>query len=159
MDIAGKVVLITGAKRIGSSVAAALARQGADISIAYNRSAKEAERAAALVRDAGRSGLIYTGRRHERRRLPTSDRRDRLWSGATRRADQHGVEVRIEAARRAGETAWDRALAVDLKGPYLCALAAVPHLRAGGWRPDHQLFRLGGPQRPAEVSGGSSRTT
>ncbi len=38
MDIAGKVVLITGAKRIGSSVAAALARRGADISISYNRS-------------------------------------------------------------------------------------------------------------------------
>ena len=31
-----------------------------------------------------------------------------------------------------GEADWDRALAVDLKGAYLCALAAVPRLRAAG---------------------------
>ena len=132
MDIAGKVVLITGARRIGSSVATELARRGADISIAYNRSAKEAERAAALVRDAGRSGLItqvdVTNAGDCQRLI------DATASGLGR------LDVLINMASRyvlkpldeLGEADWDRALAVDLKGAYLCALAAVPHLRAAG---------------------------
>ena len=132
MDIAGKVVLITGAKRIGSSVAAALARRGADISISYNRSVKEAERAAASVREAGRSGLITQAdvtNASDCRRLI-----DATASGLGR------LDVLINMAStyvskpldELGETDWDRALAVDLKGAYLCALAAVPRLRAAG---------------------------
>ena len=132
MDIAGKVVLITGAKRIGSSVAAALARRGADISISYNRSVKEAERAAASVREAGRSGLITQAdvtNASDCRRLI-----DATASGLGR------LDVLINMAStyvskpldELGETDWDRALAVDLKGAYLCALAAVPQLRAAG---------------------------
>ena len=132
MDIAGKVVLITGAKRIGSSVATELARRGADISIAYNRSVKEAERAGALVREAGRSGLIMQAditNAGDCQRLI-----DATASGLGR------LDVLINMASRyvskpldeLGEADWDRALAVDLKGAYLCALAAVPHLRAAG---------------------------
>ena len=132
MDIADKVVLITGAKRIGSSVAAALARRGADISISYNRSVKEAERAAASVREAGRSGLITQAdvtNASDCRRLI-----DATASGLGR------LDVLINMAStyvskpldELGETDWDRALAVDLKGAYLCALAAVPRLRAAG---------------------------
>ena len=132
MDIAGKVVLITGAKRIGSSVAAALARRGADISISYNRSVKEAERAAASVREAGRRGLITQAdvtNAGDCRRLI-----DATASGLGR------LDVLINMAStyvskpldELGETDLDRALAVDLKGAYLCALAAVPQLRAAG---------------------------
>ena len=132
MDIAGKVVLITGAKRIGSSVAGALARRGADISISYNRSVKEAERAAASVREAGQSGLITQAdvtNAGDCRRLI-----DATASGLGR------LDVLINMAStyvskpldELGEADWDRALAVDLKGAYLCALAAVPRLRAAG---------------------------
>ena len=132
MDIAGKVVLITGAKRIGSSVAAALARRGADISISYNRSVKEAERAAASVREAGRRGLVTQAdvtNAGDCRRLI-----DATASGLGR------LDVLINMAStyvskpldELSETDWDRALAVDLKGAYLCALAAVPQLRAAG---------------------------
>ena len=38
MEIPGKVALITGGKRIGSVVASALAKAGADVALVYNRS-------------------------------------------------------------------------------------------------------------------------
>src|SRR5512140_1584434 len=57
MDPAGRVVLITGGKRIGASVATQLARRGADVALSYNRSRAEAEEIAADVRAAGRRGM------------------------------------------------------------------------------------------------------
>ena len=132
MDLTAKAVLITGAKRIGSSVAAELARLGADISLSYNRSAAEAERAAALVREAGRSVLITQADLQN-----AADCRRLIEATAF---DLGRLDVLIYMAStyvskpfdELGEADWDRALAVDLKGAYLCALAAVPHMRAAG---------------------------
>src|SRR5689334_10252761 len=45
VDLNNRVVLITGAKRIGAVVAATVASRGADVTIAYNRSAAEADQA------------------------------------------------------------------------------------------------------------------
>lgn len=135
MDLNGKAVLITGAKRIGSSVAAELARRGADISLSYNRSAGEAERARASAKEGGRNVLITQ-------------------ADLTSAADCcHLIDVTVSNLGRLdvlinmassyvskpfdelGEDDWDRTLGVDLKGAYLCALAAVPHMRvAGGGR-------------------------
>ena len=132
MDIAGKVVLITGAKRIGSSVAAELARRGADISIAYNRSAKEAERAGALVRNAGRSELITQAD------VTNAGDCQRLIDATASGLGRLDVLINMASTYvskpldELSEADLDRALAVDLKGAYLCALAAVPHLRAVG---------------------------
>src|SRR5262245_37664969 len=57
MDLKDKVVLLTGAKRIGAAVAAAVAERGAHVALAYNRSAAEADEAAAAIRKLGRKVL------------------------------------------------------------------------------------------------------
>jgi NAD(P)-dependent dehydrogenase (short-subunit alcohol dehydrogenase family) len=49
MNLPGKVVLITGGKRIGASVAAAVAAKGADVVLTYHRSQIEAEATAGGV--------------------------------------------------------------------------------------------------------------
>ena len=50
----GKAVLVTGgARRLGRAIAAALAREGADVVVHYRRSAAEAESAAAALRALG----------------------------------------------------------------------------------------------------------
>src|SRR5438045_2976803 len=58
MDLSGRVALVTGTRRIGSSVAVALAARGADVALAYNQSKTEAETAADAVRAAGRRALV-----------------------------------------------------------------------------------------------------
>jgi 3-oxoacyl-[acyl-carrier protein] reductase len=39
----------------------------------------------------------------------------------------------LTPAEEIGETEWDRVLAVNLKGAFLCTQAAVPGLRTAGW--------------------------
>jgi len=57
MDLTNRVVLLTGAKRIGADVAAAVAARGADVALTYNSSRREADETAAVVRRAGRRAL------------------------------------------------------------------------------------------------------
>ena len=54
MDLQNRLVLLTGAKRIGDAVAKAVAQRGADVAIAYRRSKSEADETAAAVQAAGR---------------------------------------------------------------------------------------------------------
>src|SRR5215831_5046574 len=61
MDLSSKVVLLTGARRVGAVVAATLARRGADIAVAFNRSRGEAEQVATDARAAGRRAVVIQG--------------------------------------------------------------------------------------------------
>ena len=57
MELSGKVVLITGGKRIGAVVATTLAQAGADVAMVYNRSRAEADETVAAVRALGRKAV------------------------------------------------------------------------------------------------------
>ena len=54
MELANRVALITGGKRIGAVVAEQLARGGADVALVYRRSKADAEETADVVRNQGR---------------------------------------------------------------------------------------------------------
>ena len=132
MDLADKAVLVTGARRIGSSVAAELARRGADISLSYSRSAEDARRAAALVRDVGRNVLITQAN------LTNPDDCQRLVDATVSGFGRLDVLINMASTYvskpldELTASDLDHALAVDLKGAFLCALAAIPHLKASG---------------------------
>jgi NAD(P)-dependent dehydrogenase (short-subunit alcohol dehydrogenase family) len=132
MDLVSKVVLLTGARRVGAAVARAVADRGADVAIAYNRSKTEAESVAGQVRTAGRRALVVQG-----------DVTDA--AGCTAIVDQTArelgrLDVLINMASiyravpfdRTDAAAWDSQLAVDLRGSFLCARAAVPIMRSHG---------------------------
>ena len=58
----GKIAIITGGDSgIGRAVAVALAREGADVVIAYLNENADAEQTARVVRDAGRRALVIAG--------------------------------------------------------------------------------------------------
>jgi NAD(P)-dependent dehydrogenase (short-subunit alcohol dehydrogenase family) len=127
-----RTVLITGGKRIGGAVAAALAARGMDVALSFNRSRAEAEDAAITVRARGRRAFVYHAD------LADGSAADALVAAAA--ADLGRLDVLVNMASvyvavpfdATSEAVWDAVVDVDLKAAFLCARAAVPHLRASG---------------------------
>lgn len=129
MELTDRVALITGGKRIGAVVATELARRGADIALVYRKSRTEADETAAAVREFGRRSVVLQAD------LQQPDAGDRVVEeavGALGRLDilvnmasvyQHKAFDTLEVAD------WDTQMAVDLRAAWLCARAAVPHMR------------------------------
>jgi len=132
MDLNDKVVLLTGARRIGAEIALAVARQGADVVIAFNRSRAEAEAAAGRVRSEGRRALVVQAD------VADAEACEALVAEAGRELGRLDVLINMASMYRAvpfdetDMTAWDRQLAVDLRGAFACARAAVPLMRQSG---------------------------
>jgi NAD(P)-dependent dehydrogenase (short-subunit alcohol dehydrogenase family) len=132
MDLSSRVVLITGGKRIGATVAAALAARGADVALSYRGSRDEAEATAAAVTALGRRAIVV------RADVAKPDDCRRIVAETVAAFGRVDVLVNMASvyARRDYDALtdddWDRSLAVDLRGAHLCAQAAVPHMRAAG---------------------------
>jgi NAD(P)-dependent dehydrogenase (short-subunit alcohol dehydrogenase family) len=127
-----KAALITGGKRIGMAVAETLASRGVDVALSYSRSRAEAEETARRVAGHGRRSPILQAD------LTSADACVALVdaaAGALGRLDIliHMASVYTERGfmdLRAVD--WDAVLHVDLRAAFLCAHAAVPHMRAAG---------------------------
>jgi NAD(P)-dependent dehydrogenase (short-subunit alcohol dehydrogenase family) len=132
MDLASKVVLLTGAKRIGAEIAAAVAARGADVAILYRSSQQETAEIAARVRSAGRRVLTIQGD------VQSADACAAAVAGVEREFGRLDVLVNMASvyhrvpfdALTADE--WQRQLGVDLGGSFHCSRAAVPLMRRHG---------------------------
>jgi NAD(P)-dependent dehydrogenase (short-subunit alcohol dehydrogenase family) len=132
MELAGRAALVTGGRRMGVAVAHALATRGADVALAYNRSRDEAEAAAATARGLGRRAVA----------LQADLTRDADCETLVARAAEslgrldvlvHMASVYVRAPfDRLDVRELDRALGVEVRAGFLCARAAVPHMRAAG---------------------------
>ncbi len=100
--------------------------------MSFNRSKREAETAAEAIRAAGRRAFLFQAdlsRPAECQALVASA------AGALGRLDALLNMASVYAPvpfDQTDEAAWDRVVDVDLKAAFLCARAAVPHLRAAG---------------------------
>ena len=135
MDLVHKVALITGSRRIGASVALELAKRGADVSVAYRSSRQEAEETASGVRQLGRGAMTTSGD------LRSPEVCDRVVAETVKRLGRLDILVNMASIYQAKPLAdltvddWDAQLAVDLRATWLCARAALPHMRrVGGGR-------------------------
>jgi len=132
MDLQNRVALITGGKRIGVVVAEELARRGVDVALCYARSRAEAEGAAERVRAAGRRAAVVQADLASPeachalvgRVVEALGRLDILINMASVYTERPFDELRA--------TDWNAAVDVDLRASFLCAHAAVPHMRARG---------------------------
>jgi NAD(P)-dependent dehydrogenase (short-subunit alcohol dehydrogenase family) len=129
MELNGRVALITGGKRIGAVVAAELARAGTDVALVFRQSRAEAEETAVAVRGLGRRALTVQGDLRE------PDACERV---VDQTVDALGrLDVLINMASVYHPTPfddltvedWNESLDVDLRAAWLCARAAVPHMR------------------------------
>ncbi len=133
MNLQGKVALVTGgAIRVGKAISLELAAAGADIVVNYNSSAGPAEETVTEIRALGRRAIA------QQADVSQGDQVQRLIDRAV--SELGRLDVLVNSASvwqrtpwaELGEAEWDRQIAVDLKGPFLCARAAAPHLAAHG---------------------------
>ena len=132
MELAGKTALITGTRRIGGVVAASLAAAGADVAIVYNKSKTEADEAAANARAHGRRAFVLQAD------LSQPAQCAELVDRAAKELGRLDVLVNMASLYPSVPfddltvDDWDKQMAVDLRASFLCAKAAVPHLRKAG---------------------------
>jgi len=132
MQLAGGAALITGGKRIGAAVAKALAAAGMDVGLSYNKSRAEAEAAAAGIVEAGRRAHVASAN------LGNPDDCRALVESTASAFGRLDVLVNMASVYVAApfdeldEHGWNAVVDVDLRAAFLCARAAVPHMRLGG---------------------------
>jgi NAD(P)-dependent dehydrogenase (short-subunit alcohol dehydrogenase family) len=132
MDISGRAALITGGKRIGAAVAIDFAARGADVALAYNRSADEARAVADRVRSLGRNATLIQAD------LSNPPDCSRIVNEAARELGRLDILVNMASVYRSvplddtDVALWDAVINVDLRAAFLCAHAAVPHMRRQG---------------------------
>jgi len=126
----GKVALVTGAaKRIGRSIAFALAEEGADVAITYRDSAQEAVRTVAELGDFGVRAAAFR-----------ADLRDpqSIQSAIAGAAGEFGhLDILVNnaghfetaALEKISVEQWDAMFEVNTRGPFLAAQASHPHLK------------------------------
>lgn len=129
MELPGRVAFITGGRRIGAVVATELARRGADIALVFRTSRGEAEETADAARAFGRRALVMQG---DLRDAATCERLVDDTVSALGRLDVLVNMASLYAPRPIDEVTvadWDAQLNVDVRSAWLCARAAVPHMR------------------------------
>lgn len=133
MQLTNKVALIVGGARMGEAVGCALAARGADVAISYRNSQDPAEVAADAVRAAGRRAMTI--------RCDVTDDVPTIEAVMQQVVDTLGrMDVLVMMASRYEPAPFnelttsevERTLGVDMRGTFVCACAAVPHMRAVG---------------------------
>ena len=132
MDLRGKVALVTGAKRIGADVARELARRGADVAISYARSKTEADALVTEIKAMGRLSAAFQAD------LTNPDACAAVVNQVASTFGRLDILIPMASVYEATPidtldlAAWDRTINVDLRSTFLCAIAAVPHMRKQG---------------------------
>jgi NAD(P)-dependent dehydrogenase (short-subunit alcohol dehydrogenase family) len=135
VNLQGRVALITGGKRIGAVVASELAARGADVALVYHSSADEANHAADAIRALGRRAAVFQADLRVAADCASVVERTVAELGRLDVLVNMASVYRAVAFDALTAQDWNNQLAVDLTSTFLCAHAAVPHLkRAGGGR-------------------------
>lgn len=133
MSLTGKRALVTGGSRgIGAAIAQALAANGADVAITYQNSAKNAQSIVASIEKLGRRGLAIDAdsadpaaiKRAVSETVKTLGSLDILVNNAA--LGLVGPVAQVDLAQ------FQTMMDVNVRGPFVAAQAAIPHLREGG---------------------------
>ncbi len=133
MGLAGRVALVTGGGGgIGEATARRFAADGAVVAVNDVDLDRARAVAAAIAKDGGRAVAVGAD----------VTRREEVERMVARIVAEHGrLDVLINNAginrdamsHKMTEEQWDQVLAVNLKGTFLCAQAALPRMRERGW--------------------------
>ncbi len=135
LPLESKSALVTGAsKGIGKAIAIELARRGADVAVNYFTDAEGAEAAVAEIRALGRDAVAI------RADVAKSAECVRLFEAETRSRRFPSLDILVNNAAtqvwkplvEVTEDEWDRVIATNLKGCFLCTQLAARHMISRG---------------------------
>lgn len=131
MDFNGRAALITGGKRIGAAIARDLLQRGVNVALTFNRSKTEAEDVVRAAPPTARA-LAFAAD------LTKPGDCQRVVDAAAQAFGRLDILINMASVYRAvpleqtDAALWDSVINVDLRAAFLCAQAAVPHMRRGG---------------------------
>jgi len=128
-DFMDKVAVVTGASRsIGRGIALEFAREGCSVVVNYSKSREEADEVVNTIREMGGRAIAI---------LCDVSKRDEVEAMFTRVIEEFGkVDILVNNAGIAArgsildtsDEVWDRHMAVNLKGVFLCSQVAARHM-------------------------------
>ncbi|MGD9850506.1 MAG: 3-oxoacyl-[acyl-carrier-protein] reductase [Nitrospirales bacterium] len=126
MSLAGKIAVVTGGARgIGQSVAATLAREGADVVVA-DMEASRCEDTVTLIQQAGRKAMALSVNVGEWDQVKSmADRIVQEWGRIDILVNNAGI-TRDGLLMRMKEEDWQAVLQVNLTGTFFCSKAILP---------------------------------
>jgi len=133
MTLQGMAALVTGAsKGVGKGIAVELARSGCNVAVNYNRDAEGAGATVAEVQAMGRQAFAIQAD------VGKSGDVDRMFAAVLERfprlnilANNAGVQT-WKPLLELEEAEWDRVIATNLKGCFLCTQRAARHMKDAG---------------------------
>jgi len=132
-QLEGKTALVTGAsKGIGKGIALELARQGCDVAVNYNSDSAGAEETAREIGSTGRKSLTVQAN------VGVTADVDRMFGEVFRRFPRLDILVNNAGVQtwksllELEEREWDRVIATNLKGCFLCTQRAARHMKDQG---------------------------
>lgn len=132
MRLQGKVAIITGAGQgIGLGIARAFAREGARIAL-WDFNPVALEKALAETLQSGAEAVACLLDVSCKKQVDNAvEKVKEQWGAVDILVNNAGI-YEVLPVEEISEGQWDRVLAVNLKGAFLCCQAAIPHLKSQG---------------------------
>jgi 3-oxoacyl-[acyl-carrier protein] reductase len=140
MQLEGRVALVTGGSRgIGRTACLAFAREGAAVAVHYRERRDEAEAVADQIAAGGGRAAVFQGD------VADPGEVERMTGEVAGFAGPGGLHVLFLNAgiypegslEEVSVEEWDRVIATNVRGPFLCAKAALPLLRTASASAGH----------------------
>ncbi len=133
MILQGKVALVTGGSRgLGQAIAVALAREGALVALTYRQQADAAEQVVRQIEaQHGQASALVMDVRSRQSVRAAVQTVEAQWGGLDVLVNNAGINKPADFDQTTDDD-WDEVLAVNLKGPFLCAQEVLPAMRRRG---------------------------
>ena len=142
--LGGKKALVTGASRgIGKAIAIAYAEAGADV-VLVSRKEDALRETAAEVERAGRKALVIPANCGKAADIAALAERVQEWGGIDILVNNAATNPVMGVLTTVDESAWDKTMDVNLKGPYLLTKALCGAMKERRWGRIINMSSVGG---------------